>query len=79
MNGLSKKWAEIPMLARTHGQPASPTRLGKEITVYKVRLEEQLKTLKKMKSLLVIMDLDMMRTINNFLANVAQKIAVVIL
>ena len=34
------------MLARTHGQPASPTRLGKEITVYKLRLEEQLKTLK---------------------------------
>ena len=46
LDGLSKKWAEIPMLARTHGQPASPTRLGKEITVYKVRLEEQLKTLK---------------------------------
>ena len=46
LDGLSKKWAEIPMLARTHGQPASPTRLGKEITVYIVRLEEQLKTLK---------------------------------
>ena len=38
LDGLSKKWAEIPMLARTHGQPASPTRLGKEITVYKLSL-----------------------------------------
>lgn len=46
LDELSKKWAKITMLARTHGQPASPTRLGKEITVYKVRLEEQLKTLK---------------------------------
>ena len=46
LDELSKDWAEIPMLARTHGQPASPTRLGKEITVYKVRLNEQLKTLK---------------------------------
>jgi len=38
---LSKDWAHIPMLARTHGQPASPTRLGKEINVFVVRLEEQ--------------------------------------
>ncbi|OUR93290.1 adenylosuccinate lyase [Flavobacteriales bacterium 34_180_T64] len=38
---LSKDWANIPMLARTHGQPASPTRLGKEIEVFVVRLEEQ--------------------------------------
>jgi adenylosuccinate lyase len=38
---LSKEWANIPMLARTHGQPASPTRLGKEIEVFVVRLEEQ--------------------------------------
>ena len=38
---LSKDWAAIPMLARTHGQPASPTRLGKEIEVFVVRLEEQ--------------------------------------
>lgn len=37
------EWAEIPMLARTHGQPASPTRLGKEFEVYVYRLEEQLK------------------------------------
>ena len=40
---LSKDWAEISMLARTHGQPASPTRLGKEIEVFIVRIEEQLK------------------------------------
>lgn len=38
---LSKAWENIPMLARTHGQPASPTRLGKEIEVFAVRLEEQ--------------------------------------
>ena len=38
---LSKDWAEISMLARTHGQPASPTRLGKEIEVFVVRLKEQ--------------------------------------
>ena len=39
-------WHDIPMLARTHGQPASPTRLGKEIRVFIVRLEEQLNYLK---------------------------------
>ncbi len=38
---LTEEWANIPMLARTHGQPASPTRLGKEIAVFVVRLEEQ--------------------------------------
>lgn len=38
---LVKSWEDIPMLARTHGQPASPTRLGKEINVFVVRLEEQ--------------------------------------
>ncbi|MDB9720750.1 adenylosuccinate lyase [Winogradskyella sp.] len=38
---LAKDWAHIPMLARTHGQPASPTRLGKEIDVFAVRLKEQ--------------------------------------
>jgi adenylosuccinate lyase len=38
---LSKDWAKVSMLARTHGQPASPTRLGKEIEVFVVRLEEQ--------------------------------------
>ena len=36
-----KEWSNVPMLARTHGQPASPTRLGKEIEVFVVRLEEQ--------------------------------------
>ena len=41
LKALSKDWAEIAMLARTHGQPASPTRLGKEIEVFVVRLEEQ--------------------------------------
>jgi len=38
---LVKNWEDVPMLARTHGQPASPTRLGKEINVFAVRLEEQ--------------------------------------
>lgn len=38
---LSQEWADVPMLARTHGQPASPTRLGKEIKVFAVRLKEQ--------------------------------------
>ncbi|QCX00327.1 adenylosuccinate lyase [Aggregatimonas sangjinii] len=38
---LATEWADIPMLARTHGQPASPTRLGKEIEVFVVRLKEQ--------------------------------------
>ncbi len=41
LTALSKEWEAIPMLARTHGQPASPTRLGKEINVFAVRLEEQ--------------------------------------
>lgn len=39
---LSQEWSNVPLLARTHGQPASPTRLGKEIDVFSVRLEEQL-------------------------------------
>ena len=38
---LVKEWANVPLLARTHGQPASPTRLGKEIEVYVERLNEQ--------------------------------------
>ena len=41
LSELSAEWAGIPMLARTHGQPASPTRLGKEIEVFVVRLKEQ--------------------------------------
>ncbi len=44
---LSIEWKDISMLARTHGQPASPTRLGKEIEVFVVRLQEQFNTLKK--------------------------------
>lgn len=41
LKALVKDWADVSMLARTHGQPASPTRLGKEIDVFVVRLEEQ--------------------------------------
>jgi adenylosuccinate lyase len=40
---LAEEWKEIPMLARTHGQPASPTKLGKEITVFIARIDEQSK------------------------------------
>ena len=40
-------WKDIPMLARTHGQPASPTRLGKEIQVFVSRLEQQIRLLKE--------------------------------
>lgn len=43
----SKEWALVSMLAKTHGQPASPTRLGKEIEVFVVRLERQLELLKQ--------------------------------
>lgn len=43
---LSEEWHNIPMLARTHGQPASPTRLGKEFNVFVTRIEEQFKLLK---------------------------------
>lgn len=46
LKSLSSQWKDIPLLARTHGQPASPTRLGKEIEVFVVRIEEQLKQLK---------------------------------
>ena len=42
-------WKDIPMLAKTHGQPASPTRLGKEVMVYVYRLQEQLQALKACK------------------------------
>jgi adenylosuccinate lyase len=45
LKSLSQEWRAIPMLARTHGQPASPTRLGKEIGVFVERLEEQLRLL----------------------------------
>lgn len=42
---LAEEWADIPMLAHTHGQPASPTRLGKEIQVYVYRLDRQIEAL----------------------------------
>ena len=45
LKDLSMEWRDIPMLARTHGQPASPTRLGKEIGVFVERLEEQMRLL----------------------------------
>lgn len=46
LNDLANKWSDISMLARTHGQPASPTRLGKEIEVFTERIAQQLKSLK---------------------------------
>lgn len=46
---FASEWKDIPMLARTHGQPASPTRLGKEIQVFAERLDKQLSTLKTIK------------------------------
>ena len=45
----AEAWKDIPMLAKTHGQPASPTRLGKEVMVYVYRLTEQLDALKACK------------------------------
>lgn len=45
LQSQANDWKEIPMLAKTHGQPASPTRLGKEIRVFVVRLEKQLELL----------------------------------
>ena len=42
----TEDWADVPMLAKTHGQPASPTRLGKEVMVFVYRLEQQVKLLK---------------------------------
>mgnify|MGYP000492984739 CR=1 FL=1 len=46
LRAYAEEWADIPMLAKTHGQPASPTRLGKEIMVFVYRLERQLVALK---------------------------------
>ena len=46
LNAFAEEWKDIAMLAKTHGQPASPTRLGQEVTVFAYRLEEQLKQLK---------------------------------
>lgn len=45
----AEAWKDVPMLAKTHGQPASPTRLGKEVEVYVYRLNEQLATLRNCK------------------------------
>jgi adenylosuccinate lyase len=47
LDALADEWRDIPMLARTHGQPASPTRLGKEIKVFTYRAGRQLELLKK--------------------------------
>ena len=48
LNDYAEQWKQVPMLAKTHGQPASPTRLGKEIMVFVYRLEEQLRGLKEL-------------------------------
>ena len=47
LHDYAEEWRTVPMLAKTHGQPASPTRLGKEVMVYVYRLEEQLRALKE--------------------------------
>ena len=47
LNTYAEEWKDIPMLAKTHGQPASPTRLGKEIKVFAYRLERQIELLKQ--------------------------------
>lgn len=46
LNTYAEEWKDIPMLAKTHGQPASPTRLGKEVKVFAYRLERQIELLK---------------------------------
>ena len=48
LHDYAEEWKNVPMLAKTHGQPASPTRLGKEVMVYVYRLEEQLRGLKEL-------------------------------
>lgn len=50
LKAMAVEWKDIPMLARTHGQPASPTRLGKELEVFVVRIEEQFDLLNDIKS-----------------------------
>lgn len=47
LHGFALEWAQVPMLARTHGQPASPTRLGKEIEVFVERIDQQVKLLRQ--------------------------------
>ena len=46
LKNLAKEWKDVPMLARTHGQPASPTRMGKELDVFVARIEQQLALLR---------------------------------
>lgn len=46
LSAYANEWKDVPMLARTHGQPASPTRLGKEMMVFVVRLQNQISQLK---------------------------------
>jgi len=46
LKAYANEWDDMPMLAKTHGQPASPTRLGKEVMVFVYRIQEQLKALK---------------------------------
>ena len=46
LNAIAKEWKDVPMLAHTHGQPASPTRVGKEIMVFAARVEKQLNQIK---------------------------------
>ncbi len=48
LKAKATEWADVPMLAKTHGQPASPTRLGKEVMVFVYRLEQQLASLKSL-------------------------------
>ncbi len=48
LNTYAQAWEAIPMLAKTHGQPASPTRLGKEVRVFSYRMEQQLAQLKEL-------------------------------
>lgn len=45
LEAMSEEWADVPMLARTHGQPATPTRLGKELAVFSERINDELMTL----------------------------------
>lgn len=48
LRGYAEEWKDVSMLARTHGQPATPTRLGKELMVFVARLEEQIRQLDSM-------------------------------
>ena len=50
LNKMRTKYADLAMLSKTHGQPASPTTLGKEINVFKTRLEREIKTMKQLQA-----------------------------